>query len=406
LFFAVYELKWRMVVAISAKIKETMENSSWIRRMFEAGNALRKQHGADKVFDFSLGNPDVEPPQRFQKELEDIVTASIPRKHGYMPNAGYPEVRTKVARQVSIEQGTEVPWDMVVMSCGAGGGLNASLKTLLDPGDEVITCSPCFVEYSFYADNHGGTLVIVPGKNDFDLDVDAIRRHITPKTKVVIVNSPNNPSGKVYPRATLEKLAVALTEASRKTGRTIYILSDEPYRKIVYDGVKVPGIMGLYPHSIVVSSYSKDLSLPGERIGFIAVNPAADDARAIVDGTILCTRILGFVNAPALMQRVIAGLQGAVVDVETYRKKRDMLCSALSTMGYRFLKPEGAFYLFPEAPGGDDLAFVSALQEEHILVVPGRGFALPGYFRIAYCVETSTIERSLPGFERVARKFC
>jgi aspartate aminotransferase len=391
-------------MAISAKIKETMESSSWIRRMFEIGNILRAEHGADKVFDFSLGNPDVEPPARFQKELEDIVAARIPRKHGYMPNAGYPEVRAKVAEQVSVEQGVTLAKDGVIMSCGAGGGLNASLKTLLDPGDEVIVSAPCFMEYAFYADNHGGKIVIVPSCKDFDLDVAGIESRITSKTKVLIVNSPNNPSGKVYPEKTLERLSEMLLRACRRIGRTIYLLSDEPYRKIVYDGVKVPGIMRLYPHTIVVSSYSKDLSLPGERIGYAAVSPRAEDSLAISDGIILCTRILGYVNAPALMQRVVSRLQGTVVDVEVYRKKRDLLCGALSGMGYRFSKPEGAFYLFPEAPKGDDLGLVKALQEELILVVPGRGFALPGYFRIAYCVDTPIIEGSLPGFERVARR--
>jgi aspartate aminotransferase len=321
-----------------------------------------------------------------------------------MPNAGYPEVRSEVARQLSIEQGVALSGGNVVMSCGAGGGLNATLKTLLDPGDEVITSAPCFVEYGSYADNHGGKLVIVPGGKDFDLDVEAIRARITPRTKAVIVNSPNNPTGKVYSRTTLERLSAMLAETCRDSGRTIYIVSDEPYRKIVYDGVEVPGIMGLYPHTIVVSSYSKDLSLPGERIGYAAVSPRAEDAAAIADGIILCTRILGFVNAPALMQRVVARLQGTVVDVGVYRKKRDLLWSALTSMGYRCSKPEGAFYLFPEAPGGDDLKLAAALQEELILVVPGRGFAQPGYFRIAYCVETSTIEGALPGFERVARK--
>ncbi len=391
-------------MAISAKIRETMENSSWIRRMFETGNTLRAEHGADKVFDFSLGNPDVEPPAMFQKELEDIVAARIPRKHGYMPNAGYPEVRAKVAEQVSVEQGVTLAKEGVIMSCGAGGGLNASLKTLLDPGDEVIVSAPCFMEYAFYADNHGGKIVIVPSCSDFDLDVAGIESRITPKTKVLIVNSPNNPSGKVYPQKTLERLSEMLLRACRKTGRTIYLLSDEPYRKIVYDGVRVPGIMRLYPHTIVVSSYSKDLSLPGERIGYAAVSPRAEDSPAISDGIILCTRILGYVNAPALMQRVVSRLQGTVVDVDVYRKKRDLLCGELSGMGYRFTKPEGAFYLFPEAPKGDDLELVKALQEELILVVPGRGFALPGYFRIAYCVDTAIIQRSLPGFERVARK--
>ena len=220
----------------------------------------------------------------------------------------------------------------------------------------------------------------------------------------MLVNSPNNPTGRIYPRRTLKNLADMLTRAGRKTGRTIYLLSDEPYRKLVYDGAEVPGIMSLYPHSIVVTSHSKDLSLPGERIGHVAVSPQAEDAKRIVDGVILCTRILGYVNAPALMQRTVAKIQGLSVDVEIYRKKRDLFCSALCSMGYQLTRPQGAFYIFPRAPGGDDLAFVRALQEELVLVVPGRGFSLPGYFRIAYCIDTSFIERSLAGFEKVARK--
>jgi aspartate aminotransferase len=279
------------------------------------------------------------------------------------------------------------------------------LKTILNPGDEVIASTPCFMEYGFYADNHGGKLVLAPTAPGFDLDVAAIEARIGPRTAALIVNSPNNPTGRVYPEATLRSLARMLDRAGRKHGRAIYILSDEPYRKLVYDGVTVPSILALYPHSIVATSYSKDLSLPGERIGYLAVNPAADDAARLVDGIILCTRILGYVNAPALMQRVVGRLQGVSVDVEIYRKKRDLFCTALAGMGYELAVPQGAFYLFPKAPGGDDLAFVQALQGERVLVVPGRGFSFPGWFRIAYCVDTAVIERSLAGFEAVARRF-
>jgi aspartate aminotransferase len=392
-------------MAASAKIKEMMAGSSWIRRMFEIGNQLRALHGADKVFDFSLGNPDVEPPPEFGKVLREILAAEIPHKHGYMPNAGYPDVRARVAEHVSREQGVPLGPENLVMSCGAGGGLNATLKTLLNTGDEVIASTPCFMEYGFYADNHGGKLVLAPAKADFDLDVRAIEERITSKTAAVIINSPNNPSGRVYPETTLRELAETLRRAGERIGRAIYIVSDEPYRKIVYDGTVVPAILGLYPNSIVVSSYSKDLSIPGERIGYVAVNPRADDGRAIVDGIILCTRILGYVNAPALMQRAVSRLQGVCVNADIYRGKRDLLCSALGDMGYDFFKPQGAFYLFPKAPGGDDLALTQALQEQMILVVPGRGFALPGYFRISYCVDTEVIERSLDGFQRAARKF-
>lgn len=386
---------------ISKKIAASMENSSWIRRMFETGNVLRAKHGAEKVCDLSLGNPDVEPPAAFQKALEDVVASRVSKKHGYMPNAGYPDVRARVAAQTALEQEVALDGGSVVMSCGASGAMNAVLKTILDPGAEVIASIPCFMEYASYVDNHGGTLVMAPSRPDFDLDVDAIRSRITDRTAAVIINSPNNPTGRIYPEETLGRLASMLLAEGKRRGRAIYLVSDEPYRKLAYDGVKVPGIMRLYPHSLVVTSYSKDLSLPGERIGFAAVNPSADDAKKLVDGIILCTRILGYVNAPGLMQRVVCSLQGLSVDIEIYRRKRDMFADALSAMGYQFAVPEGAFYLFPKAPGGDDLAFVRALQEELVLVVPGRGFSMPGYFRIAYCVDTPVIERSLPGFKRV-----
>jgi aspartate aminotransferase len=391
-------------MAISSRIRASMESSSWIRRMFEAGTALRAEHGADRVCDFSLGNPDVEPPREFQEALKEIVAAAVVRKHGYMPNAGYPDVRARVAEQVSREQGVRLSGDNTVMACGASGAMNAALKTILEPGDEVIASGPCFMEYGSYVDNHGGKLVLAPSQGDFDLDVPAIESLIGPRTAALIVNSPNNPTGKIYPEATLRRLSDMLVEAGRKNGRPVYLIADEPYRKLAYDGAQVPGIMSLYPHTIVVSSYSKDLSLPGERIGFVAVSPDADDAKRLVDGIILCTRILGYVNAPGLMQRVVSRLQGLSVDVEIYRRKRDLLCSALSSMGYDFNVPQGAFYIFPKAPGGDDLAFVQALQKELILVVPGRGFGLPGYFRVAYCVDTPVIERSLEGFRRVMQR--
>jgi aspartate aminotransferase len=372
--------------------------------MFEAGSQLRAQHGAERVCDFSLGNPDVEPPAAFQEALMEVAAARVPRKHGYMPNAGYPEVRERIAVQVSREQGVTVGAEDVVMSCGAAGGMNSALKAILDPGDEVIVSAPFFAEYGSYVDNHGGALVVASSGPDFDLDVPGIEKLVTERTAAVLINSPNNPSGRVYPRETLRALGDMLHRCRARTGRTVYLVSDEPYRNLVFDDTEVPGIFGIYPHSIVTTSYSKDLSLPGERIGYVAVSPEAEDHRAVTDAVILCTRILGYVNAPALMQRVVARLQGERVDVEIYRRKRDLFCSALGQMGYEFHRPQGAFYLFPRAPGGDDLALVSALQEELILVVPGRGFAFPGYFRIAFCVDTPVIERSLEGFQRVARK--
>jgi aspartate aminotransferase len=390
-------------VAVSRRILSSMESSSWVRRMFEVGNALRAQHGPGSVCDFSLGNPDVEPPPAFQEALEEVIALPGPRRHGYMPNAGYPDVRARVAEQVTREQGVDLGGDFVVMSCGASGAMNTVLRAVLDPGDEVLVSVPCFMEYAAYVDNHGGSLVLVPSRPDFDLDVEAIASRIGPRTAAVIVNSPNNPTGRIYPQETLRRLSAALLAAGRRAGRTIYLVADEPYRKLAYDGAVVPGIMKLYPHSVVVTSYSKDLSLPGERIGFSAVNPEADDAKRLVDGIILSTRILGFVNAPAIMQRVVSRIQGLSVDVEIYRRKRDLFCDALRRMGYDLGIPEGAFYIFPRAPGGDDVAFVQALQRELVLVVPGRGFCLPGWFRVAYCVDTDVIERSLPGFEKVIR---
>jgi len=391
-------------MAVSRKMADMVAGGSMIRKMFEAGSQLKAQYGEDKVCDFSIGNPDVEPPAAFQRTLEEIVHARIPLKHGYMANAGYTETRAAVAAQVGKEQGVKVGGERVVMSCGAGGGLNAVLKAILNAGDKVIVPSPCFVEYGFYAGNHGGEVLFAKTKPDFDLDIAAVEALVTKDTAAVLINSPNNPTGRVYSEATVRELGRMLTEKSRKVGRNVYLVSDEPYRKIVYDGVVVPPIFPHYPHSIVVTSHSKDLSLPGERIGSVAVNPEAEDAQLLTDAVILCTRILGVVNAPALMQRVVARLQGVTVDVEVYRKKRDLLHGALTEMGYRVYKPEGAFYLFPESFGADEMPMVEALRKERVLVVPGRGFAGPGHVRIAYCVDTAIIERSLPCFRRVAER--
>ena len=392
-------------MAVSAKIKEMMAGSSWIRRMFEAGQQLKGEHGADRVCDFSIGNPNLPPPAGFEKALFDILREDIPGKHGYMPNAGYPEVREKIAAHLSKEQGVPLRGGRVVLSCGAGGGLNVALKALLNPGDTVLASAPYFVEYAVYADNHGGSFASVRSKEDFDLDVGGIEKAVTPKTAALIINSPNNPSGQVYPEKTVAALARMLERKSREIGRSIYLLSDEPYRKIVFDGVAVPSVFRHYKNSIIVTSCSKDLSIPGERIGWIAVHPDADDAEDIVNALILATRILGFVNAPALMQRAVARLVGVSVDAGIYQKKRDILCEGLARAGYEFARPKGTFYLLPKAPGGDELAFVDSLAKELILTVPGRGFGIPGHFRIAFCVEDAVIERSLEGFARAIQKF-
>lgn len=387
------------------KVQTFLERASWIRKMFEEGTQLKARYGAENVFDFSLGNPNLEPPARFKEVLADMATAPGLGHHSYMPNIGYPAVRQAVAEFVSIEQDLEITTDEVIMTCGAAGALNVSLKAILDPGDEVITPAPYFVEYGFYADNHGGVLKTVPSRSDFTLDVQAIQAAITPKTKAVLINSPNNPSGQIYSKESLLQLGAVLTEEGRRLNRTLYLISDEPYRKITFDGVKVPSIFSCYAESVIVTSYSKNLSIPGERIGFLAVNPKATYKKDLLAGMALANRILGYVNAPALMQRTIQSLQGICVDPAIYEQKKNLLCDGLSECGYEFVKPKGAFYLFPKTPIPDDVVFVKALQEELILTVPGSGFGSPGYFRIAFCVDDETIRLALPGFERVLKRF-
>ncbi|MFP3870811.1 MAG: pyridoxal phosphate-dependent aminotransferase [Syntrophobacteria bacterium] len=391
-------------MAVATKVQETLERSSWIRKMFEEGARLKAVHGADKVFDFSLGNPDLEPPEVFRKALGAVAADEHPGAHAYMLNAGYEETRAAVAAYVSQEQGVRASSEKVIMTCGAAGALNCIFKTLLDPGNEVIVSAPYFVEYGFYIDNHGGCIRVVRTRDDFSLDLEAIEAALTKQTKVILINSPNNPTGQVYDEPTLAGLGELLVAGSRTLGRTIYLVSDEPYRKLVYDNVTVPSILAAYQSSIVATSYSKDLSLPGERIGYLAVHPDADQGEELIAGMVLANRILGFVNAPALMQRVVRRLQGACVDTAVYQRRRDLFCQGLAEAGYEFIRPQGAFYLFPKSPIGDDVAFVRSLQQENILVVPGSGFGAPGYFRVSYCVDERTIEGSLPGFARARRR--
>ena len=392
-------------MAIAKKINGFMTQSSFIRKMFEEGVRLKQKHGAENVFDFSLGNPNVDPPEAVKAKLRELASAEIPGKHMYMPNAGYPETRATVAAELSASRGVALSADQIVMTCGAGGALNVILKTILDPGEEVIIPAPFFVEYRFYVDNAGGETRIIPPLEDFSLDLETIGKAITEKTKAILINSPNNPTGKVYDEASIRGLAALLTERGKALNREIYIISDEPYSEIVYDGVTVPSVMKSYPLSFIASSYSKSLSLPGERIGYIAVNPAMSNLGEVLGGITLCNRILGFVNAPALMQRAIAGLRGVRVDVETYRRKRDLLCDGLTSVGYQVIKPEGAFYLFPKTPIADDVRFADALRERLILTVPGSGFYGPGHIRIAYCVDDATILGAIEGFGKVWKEF-
>ena len=391
-------------MAISKQIKGWMKQSSWIRKMFEEGAALKARYGKERVFDFSLGNPDLEPPPLFSEKLKNIVDERQAGKHGYMPNAGYPETRKAVGDYLSQEHQVDISKEQVMMTCGAGGGLNVVLKTLLNPGEEIIILVPYFVEYLFYVSNHGGSCKLVKTRDDFSLDLLEIEKAVSSKTKAIIVNSPNNPTGRVYDEGSMRELGELLREKSREMGKDIYLISDEPYSKIVYDGVHLPSIFRVYENSMLVTSYSKELSIPGERIGFVALNPKARPIDDLMEGMIFCNRTLGFVNAPALMQRVIKHVQGMTVDVAVYQRRRDLLCESLTSFGYRFVKPEGAFYLFPQTPT-DEVAFVKELQSKNILTVPGQGFGMPGFFRIAYCVDEQVIRNSLQGFKQVADKY-
>lgn len=391
-------------MAIAEKMSRFMETASWIRKMFEEGTRLKKIHGPENVFDFSLGNPNVPPPEIVKEKLLKVMMQDISGKHAYMPNAGLPETREAVSAYLCRERCVSIASDLIVATCGAAGALNIIFKALLDPGDEVLVPSPYFVEYAFYADNHGGVLKTVPTRGDFSLDLDKMEQAIGPRTKVVLINSPNNPTGQVYSEEAVSQLGSLLSRKNAQYGRSIYLVSDEPYRKIIYDSCCVPCIFHHYRNTLIATSYSKDLSLPGERIGFVAVHPETEGARQLVDALSLANRILGFVNAPGLMQRVIAELQGVCVDVSIYKRKRDRLVSGLKAAGYDLFVPPGAFYLFPVSPLADDVQFVRMLQEERILVVPGSGFGGPGHFRIAYCVDDATIENALPGFQRAMER--
>ena len=386
-------------MAVSNKIRGLLEQGSWIRRMFEEGIALKQQFGDENVFDLSLGNPILEPPDEFFEELRRIVEDPSPGMHRYMPNSGYPETRAAVASQLAEETGLNFTADELIMTCGAGGALNVVLKTLLDPEDEVVIFAPYFVEYFFYADNHGGTCKVVPPDENFLPDMDSLEEAIGEKTRAVLINSPNNPTGILYTDETLAEISEVIHEKEREYGTEIFLVSDEPYRRLIFDGLEYPHIFHHHIRSIVATSHSKDLALPGERIGYIAVHPEYEDGAELMDGLVFCNRTLGFVNAPALMQHIVAKLQSVTVDVGEYQSKRDFMYDALTDIGYDLVKPQGAFYMFPKSPIDDDVKFVAELQKRNVLVVPGRGFGMPGYFRISFCVTDETLSGSIPGFK-------
>jgi len=386
---------------IAIKIKNQIERSSWIRKMFEEGNTLRQKYGEENVFDFTLGNPTMEPPAELHQELKKIADNPTPGMHRYMNNAGYEETRAAVAEVIAENCHQPVTAEHIVMTCGAGAALNVVLKTLLNPGDEVIILIPYFVEYKFYIDNQNGIPVEVITKDDFQPDLDAIECAINSRTRAIIVNSPNNPTGVIYPEATLKALGELLRRKEQEYGTTIVAISDEPYARISF-GDAVPCVFNFIENSIIVTSHSKDLALPGDRIGYLAANPAMKNAGLFMQGAIFCNRVLGFVNAPALMQRLVTNLQRVSVDIEEYKCKRDLLYNKLTELGFEMVKPGGGFYLFPKSPIADEMEFIRIAQKYHILLVPGSGFGAPGFFRIAYCVEDAMIERSLPHWEKLA----
>ena len=392
-------------MSVADRIKAGMAEGSWIRRMFEAGNDLKKKYGAENVFDLSIGNPVMEPPAEFRQELKKLAEKPLPGMHRYMENAGYAATRAAVAQQLSYETGLKFDNNDIVMTIGAAGALNVVLKTILNPGEEVIVLSPFFVEYLNYVDNHGGVSKVVPTDNRFYPQADTLSTAITRKTKAIIINTPNNPTGVVYSEDCLKQLSRMVREKEAQYGTQIYLVSDEAYRKIIYDGIKFPQVLLHHQRTIALTSHSKDLALPGERIGYIAVHPDCDEKQELVDGLIYCNRILGFVNAPALLQNIVHRLQSVTVSIPEYQRKRDMLYGGLIAAGYSVNKPQGAFYLFPKSPVEDEVEFVHELQELRVLGVPGRGFGLPGYFRISYCVDDRTLEGSLSAFRKLAAKY-
>ena len=394
-------------MSIAHAVQEALSASSLIRKMFEEGAELKKRYGADKVFDFSIGNPDIEPPPEFHKVLVKLAEEDQKGSHGYMPNAGFPGVRERLARKASREQGVALEGSHIIMAVGAAGGLNVVLKALLNPGDEVLVSRPYFMEYRAYAANHGGRLVEIDSLSDFNLDIPAIAAGLSEKTAAVLINSPHNPTGRIYPEKTIAALAEVLRAHGKKTGRFPYLIADEPYREIAYNHVRVPPVLSAYEESLVVTSYSKSLSLPGELIGYIAVNPDIRDKDQVLSALIYATRVLGYVNAPALMQRIVAELTDARVDVEVYARRRDAFKKVLDDAGISYAEPEGAFYLFARVPGnsGDDGAFVNHLKKHLILGVGGSGFGKPGWVRFAYCVDEGVIKAAAGAFQTASRQW-
>ena len=392
---------------ISNKMEKLVKNSSVIRAMFEEGKKLSAKYGEENVFDYSLGNPNVEPPKEIKQAIIDIINEEPQNLvHGYMSNSGYEDVRENIAEFINKKNNVNLTKDNIVMTCGAAGGLNIILKTLLNPEDEVIVIAPFFGEYENYVNNFDGKLVVVQAdKETFQPDIKALEKGITAKTKAIIINTPNNPTGVIYSSESLTKMAEVLRKKEAEYKTSIYLISDEPYKEIAYDGAEVPFLLNYHKYSFIGYSYSKSLSLPGERIGYVVANSEMDDYKDVIQSLNVANRILGFVNAPSLFQRVIGRTLGAEVDVNIYKKNRDLLYNHLISLGFECVKPQGAFYLFPKSLIPDDKAFAEAAKKYNLLIVPGSSFGCPGHFRLSYCISYEKIEKSLQAFTKLAEEF-
>ena len=387
-------------MSISKAILDVLEQSSWIRKMFEEGIQLKKEFGEKNIFDLSLGNPLLEPPEKFKKKLIELSNSDEKGLHRYMPNQGFQSTREKVANSLAKESNFPITAEELIITTGAAGGVNAILKSILNPNDEIIVFSPFFVEYLFYIKNHNGIPIIAKTDENFFPDLSDLSKKITKNTKGIIINSPNNPTGVLYPIEIIEKIGEILSSKEKELGTEIYLISDEPYRKIIFDNKKYPFIFPHHDRSIVVTSHSKDLGLAGERIGYIALSPKDKDKQVLYDALVFSLRTLGHVNATAIMQKSIEDIQEESVDINIYKQKRDYIYDELIQIGYECVKPDGAFYLFPKSPIEDDAKFVRILQNSKVLTVPGRGFGLAGYFRISYSVDDWVLEGSIEGFKK------
>ena len=387
-------------MTISKKMSDFLEQGSWIRRMFEDGIELKKKYGPENVFDLSLGNPIFSPPDVLYEEMESLINNPDKSAHRYMPNAGLDETRKKVAEFLSATTNHNFNLNNILMTGGAGGALNVALKSILDPGDEVIFFTPFFPEYFFYTDNHSGVSKIIDSDDNFIPDLKSLDSNINSKTKAVIINSPNNPSGIVYDDDFYKQFSEILKKHETLLNREIFVISDEPYRRIIFDDLDCPNILDFHDNTIVASSFSKDLAIPGERIGYLGISPNIKNTEILMDGLVFANRVLGFVNAPAFMQRAISNILFNTVNIEEYLLRRNFLCDELGKLGYEFIIPKGAFYLFPKSPLDDDISFTKLLKENNVLVVPGSGFGKKGYFRISFCVDWDSIKGSISGFEK------